>query len=167
VKVLMAISVCHSYSCSTDEFFKVLCTQDYIEQKYLVTGGQKIKFLEFEKNGTHFINKSEREVTVDVPKFATKILSPVSQIAQIDSWILDEKEIKEGSFSLEINRKPIQINGKLKLVPTAQGCDYHIDIEVKVKILLIGKKIAGVIEKDTLKDLEIEYSFTKKYLEEM
>jgi hypothetical protein len=163
----MKFTITLAYSRDTETLFKVLTDKSFLIKKFESTGAKNITIPECgEKNDTFVITR-KLDIPANPPGFAKKFIKAMNTVTATDTWHSFDKKKKTGEFEISIKGLPVSISGNLTLNPTKQGCDYIIEFDAKVHIPLIGNKIAGLIENDTRANLEMDYQFTKAYLENL
>ena len=162
----MKFTITLAYAKDTETVFKVLTDTAYLIQKFEYTGAKNISIPECgEKNNTFVITR-KLDIPANPPGFAKKFIKAMNTVTATDTWYSYDKKTKTGEFIINIKGLPVDIDGTLTLQPTKKGCEYIVDFDARVHIPLIGNKIAKLIENDTRFNLEKDYEFTQKYLEE-
>jgi len=159
----MSIKVIHSYSKDTETFIKIFLDKDFIEKKYNSIGATNVSVLEHGEKDGKFIVKTQRDVAVELPNFAKKILKPTNTIIETDIWDLSG-DVKTCSFDIDSSGVPVKMNGTMTVKDTENGCENHLVIETKVNVPLIGGKIAKIVEKATNESVEAEYQYCKEHI---
>lgn len=81
-----------------------------------------------------------------VPGFLARFLPPDPGIAQTEVWHLPGPEgVCHGTWSLVIPGAPGQVQGTVRLEPTAQGCREVLEGTATVKIPLVGGRAESFI----------------------
>lgn len=97
-----------------------------------------------------------RELPEGVPGFLTRFLPADGRAVQTDSWGPDVGGARRGTWRADIPGAPAKVGGAMRLEPTAAGCRYVIEGEVRVGVPLIGGKaesfLADMIRKLTAKE---------------
>jgi uncharacterized protein YndB with AHSA1/START domain len=79
--------------------------------------------------------------TEGVPKFAKKFAGETTRSVQTEEW----GSPSGGTISIETPGKPTSINGTLALTESGGRTTETLDVEVKVKVPLIGGKLESVM----------------------
>jgi len=163
----MKFTITLAYAKDTETVFSVLTDESFLIKKFESTGAKNITIPECaEKNNTYVITR-KLDIPANPPGFAKKFIKAMNTVTATDTWHSYDSEKKEGTFDIAIKGLPVSISGSLCLKPTKKGCDYIVEFDAKVHIPLIGNKIAKLIENDTRDNLEMDYQFTKAYLEKL
>ncbi len=110
-------------------------------QKYESLGNSDVHVETTEEAAGHRIH-ARRKVSVDLPGFMTKILSPSSVYDQVDVWN-PAAGGHDGRFEIKVEGAPVHILGTMSLREVSGGVDYVVDGEVKVKVPFVGAMAGG------------------------
>ena len=163
----MKFTITLAYDKDTETVFKVLTDTSFLIKKFESTGAKNITIPECAEKNDTFVITRKLDIPANPPGFAKKFIKAMNTVTATDTWHSYDKEKKSGAFKINIKGLPVSISGNLTLSPTKQGCDYIVDFDAKVHIPLIGNRIAKLIESDTRSNLEMDYQFTKAYLENL
>ncbi len=163
----MKFTITLAYAKDTETLFKVLTDKSFLIKKFESTGAKNITIPECAEKSDTFVVTRKLDIPANPPGFAKKFIKAMNTVTATDTWQSYDKEKKTGTFKINIKGLPVSISGNLTLMPTKKGCDYIVEFDVKVSIPLIGNKIAKLIENDTRANLEMDYQFTKEYLEKL
>lgn len=163
----MKFTITLDYAKDTETVFKVLTDTTYLIKKFEYTGAKNISIPVCEEQGGKFVITRKLDIPTNPPAYAKKFVKAWNTVTATDTWLSYGREKKIGEFVISIKGMPVEIDGSLILDPTKHGCRYIIEFDVRVHIPLIGNKIAKLIESDTRANLQMDYEFTKAYLEEL
>lgn len=105
-------------------------------QKYEALGNSGVEVEATQTDGGHRIH-SRRTVSIDLPGFMTKILSPSNVYDQVDSWIPVDGG-HDGRFEISVQGAPVHLKGAMTLRTTADGVEYVVKGDVRVSVPLVG-----------------------------
>ena len=151
------------YSQDLHTVIKTFCDPGFLQQKYDSLGHKKVE-LTVREDEDATILECKREVPIDVPRFARKVLSPKNDVFQLERWTGPDGGPLKNVWSLDVKGAPIKISGTAILRVEGDGCVHEIDGQVHCSIPLIGRKIAGFVAGDAVKGIEDEGAFAKRYL---
>ncbi len=158
------ISRIDKYAASPAAILAMLQDPDYVAAKYPALGDVANEVLTHDLTDGGLVLKVDREVPSDLPDFAKKILGETNHLVQNESWTPDGDGYK-CDLHIDAPGKPLGITGTLKIKPTgADTSDWHVDMEVKASIPLVGGKLEGSVVKETLASLDKEYAFNQDWL---
>ena len=87
-----------------------------------------------------------RTVDAEVPSIAAKVVKPTNTVTSNDHWTRTSESQLDGHYTVDIKGVPAVTKGVTSvLADSDDACTYTIEIEVKVKVPLIGEKIAGAL----------------------
>ena len=131
---------------------KVSAAQDVVSAKVAV-----------DRSGEGFVFTNDQVQRTDgLPPFARKFAGDTTRAVAVEEWA-DETT---GSLRIEAPGKPSSIDGTIALVPTGSGTTQVYELEIKVKVPLIGGKLEGLLEEQVTRGLEIEHEVGQAWLKE-
>lgn len=98
--------------------------------------------------------------TAGVPGFARKFAGETTRAVQSEEW----DSPAGGSFSIETPGKPTSIRGTITLTETDGRTVETLDVEVKVKVPLIGGKLETLMSALTTEGLDKEHATGVRWL---
>jgi len=159
----MAVTKQQHYDISVDDLFNLLTDESFLSARYEAGGARNISINECAQDGDVFRIRWTREVPADPPGFAKKFLSEWNEMDETVEWH-SQGDAKHSTYTgSPAGAVPIEITSTGDIRPDGDGCVYDITVNVNVKIPLVGKKIAQLVETDIAKSLDTEYEFTKNY----
>lgn len=158
------VSRIDKYDASPDAIFAMLCDASYVEGKYQALGDVSSKVEDHTAGDGTLTLKVNRVVPSDLPDFAKKILGENNNLVQEESWT----KTADGyicDLHIDVPGKPLNITGKLEVKSTGPDTsDWHVNMDIKSSIPLVGGKLEGSVQKETLASLDKEYAFNKEWL---
>ena len=120
--------------------------------KFEAMGHRELEVLEEEQTDNSLRLVIQRLVDVEVPGFARKVVQPTNLLRSTDEWRDLGDGTYGGTFELETKGVPIETMGRTRLTPEGTTHTlYEVTVELKVKVPLIGGRIAdfskGIIER--------------------
>ncbi len=106
---------------------------------------------------------ARRRVSVDLPGFMTRLMSPSNMYDQVDTWS-PGPDGHDGRFEITVEGAPIHVSGTMSLREVAGGVDYVVDGEVKVSIPFVGGMASGFAAEQAGKVAAQEGRFLKDLL---
>ena len=157
------ISCVDKYNASADDIWAMLNSRDYVDAKYQALGDISTDVVQFD-TGDAIALSVERVVPADLPDFAKKIMGDTNKIVQNENWTASG-----GGYVcdllIEFPGKPMKVTGKLEVKPTGDATsDWVVNMDIKASVPLVGGKLEGVVEKETLASLDKEYAFNEEWL---
>ncbi len=100
-----------------------------------------------------------RTVELEVPSVAKKLITPTNTVTSTDHWARESATRLAGSYEVDIKGVPAETRGTTAVVADgADACTYTIELEVKVKVPLIGEKVAGALKPQLTEQIEAEFA---------
>jgi hypothetical protein len=135
-----------TYAADIETVFAMLCDPAAITARFEAAGDTDIEVVRCEAEGDGFVIETTRTVTIDLPGFARKVLSPTNEMTQIEKWgAPDEDGAREGTFNIEVAGAPARTEGRHQLRPDGDRTTHTIQGEMEVKVPLIGKKLGSFL----------------------
>lgn len=162
----MEITGRHTYQADFATVWGMLADPATMKARYEGLGHRDVSIVESSGDATSekVSMKVHRTVDVDIPDLAKKVLKPTAVCVQLDEWWVDG-DGRGGRFKVETKNQPVEINGKTRLWP-GEGAttEFEVTLEVKVKVPMIGGKIAGVMRGDAEKLMRDEFAWNDQRL---
>ena len=135
------------YPADVETAFALLCDPEMIVARFEHAGDTDVEIQRCEPDGDGFVIESTRTVTIDVPGFARKVLSPSNQMTQVERWEAPADDgSRQGSMTVDVAGVPSRTSADYELLPTDDGGTEHtVQGEMELKIPLIGKKLGNFL----------------------
>src|SRR3954471_2386310 len=135
------MKVNHHYDADVETLYRLVSDPGFIERKYADQGATEIVIESDETDGAVH-NVIRRKMTIDLPGFAKKVMSPTNTLVQTEQWSAPDAEGRRVcAYTVEVQGVPSRINGTVTLAPEAGGTTQDIEADVKVSIPLLGGKL--------------------------
>lgn len=100
-----------------------------------------------------------RNVEIDVPGIARKFITPSNTVTSTDRWERRSDTELGGHFEIDIKGVPVESKGTTHVVPHPDGgCRYDVTLQVKVKVPLVGEKVAQALRGQLEDQLKAEFT---------
>src|SRR3954447_24829334 len=150
----------HHYDADVETVYRLISDPAFIERKYASAGAADIVIESDDADGAVH-NVIRRKVTIDLPGFAKKVMSPTNTLVQTEQWsVADADGRRVCAYTVEVQGVPSRIKGTVTLAPDAGGTSQDIEAEVKVSIPLVGGKLEKFAIESGTKALADEAVFT-------
>jgi hypothetical protein len=100
--------------------------------------------------------------TRDLPSFARAFAGDSTQAIQREVW----RSRTEGTLSIESPGKPTSATGTIRLEPDGAGTREVVELEIKVKVPLIGGKLERLMAEKVTAGMDVERTVGATWLEE-
>ena len=159
----MKFQVIHDYVKDSEHTFKMLTDPVSHIKKYEAAGCKNITIDSCEEVNGAIVIKATRDAPSTAPKFAKKILGDYNTLVSEDIWEISDTPVKKGSFTVEINGAPVTMKGLMELRPQGDGAEVVIDLDLKVNVPFLGKKIEPFLKDDTVAALDSDQEFFRGF----
>ena len=92
--------------------------------------------------------------TKDLPGFARTFAGESTRAVQREVWLGKES----GTLSIEAPGKPTSASGTIRLEPNGAGTTEVVDLEIKVKVPLIGGKLEKLMAEKVAAGMDVEHA---------
>lgn len=163
----MSFTSSRHYDADVEEVFALFCDPDVVVRRYQAQGDRDIEVVRCEADGDGWVIETRRTVEVDLPGFAAKALKPTNAMTQIDRWAAaDGDGTRRGTYEVSVASAPVSTRGSMSLAPDGDGCRHRVEGEIKVKIPVLGGRIAKWSEGTARDTLEAELDFHEGLFDE-
>jgi hypothetical protein len=98
--------------------------------------------------------------TEGLPSFARKFAGETTRAIQVEEW----RDAAGGTLRIDAPGKPSSIAGTIELLPDGDGTVEVVELEIKVKVPLVGGKLEGLLEEQVRKGMDIEHEVGQAWL---
>lgn len=163
----MELSETTTYDATVAEVFAVESDEAEYLTRFAEGGDRDVEMLECGPDGDGWIVRSRRVITVDLPGFAQKALKPSNTVEHTVRFEPEVDGRRAGTFTLDIIGAPVRTDGTIVFEDLGDGRTSHtVTCDVKVKVPLIGGKIANWAKDDIVGQLHREFEFTRRRIAE-
>jgi len=151
-----------SYDASPDQVFEMLADPEFrrrsCEAMEVISAD-----VQLERDGQGFtLVIDQLQNTKDLPGFARTFAGESTQAVQRESWSTSSI----GELSIESPGKPTSATGTIRLEPTASGTTEIVELEIKVKVPLIGGKLEKLMAEKVAAGMDLEHEVGVAWLAE-
>lgn len=125
--------------------------QHVVEQEVTVEG---------DPAGAKTVRIEQVQATAGVPGFAKKIVGDRTTIISDEKWSAADR----ADLRVSIPGKPGEMNGSIALAERDGGVVEHLQLDIEVKIPLVGGKVEGLLADLMTKALERENQVGQRWL---
>lgn len=150
VRVLLQHEI--HYDASPDEVFEMLADPEF---RTAVCEAQQVvsQDVTIERQGDGFrLVCDQVQRTAGLPSFAKKFAGDTTRAIQREDWA----DSSGGDLEIDTPGKPSHLSGTITLEPTDTGTVETVELEVKVKVPLIGGKLEGLLVDVVTAALKVE-----------
>lgn len=138
----MELKLSASYDATPEEVFAIVTDATFREQACEKTKALSYN-VEVTKSGSDTVVKVRREMPSDgVPDFAKKFVGETLTLVQTETWHAAKADgSRDADVSGEIVNTPVTLKGTASITGSGGQAVQAIDLDVKVAVPLIGKKM--------------------------
>lgn len=119
--------------------------------------------VDLERHGDGFtLTIDQLQRTDDLPSFARTFAGDSTQAVQRETWV----DASGGSLQIEAPGKPTHVSGTITLLPDGAGTTEVVDLEIKVKVPLVGGKLERLMAEKVQAGMDVEHTVGVDYLKE-
>ena len=109
--------------------------------------------VDLQRDGDGFtLTVDQLQKTDDLPGFARTFAGDSTQAIQRETWT----SASGGDLSIEAPGKPTSMTGTIRLEPSGAGTTEVVELEIKVKVPLIGGKLEKLMAEKVRTGMDIE-----------
>lgn len=154
----MTVKKNYSYACDVDTLFDLVTNSDGLVRKYESCGARNVNVRHCDSDGDTRVIEWTREMPADPPGFAKKFMAEWNKLDEKMTWTRSGDRVT-GRYTGTVSGVPGSLSGDFSIEPDGDGCREVISMSADVKVPLVGKKIASVVEEDVDKNLDAEDKF--------
>jgi uncharacterized protein YndB with AHSA1/START domain len=119
--------------------------------------------VQLERDGEGFtLVIDQLQNTRDLPAFARTFAGESTQAIQRETW----RGPTQGDLSIESPGKPTSASGTVRLEPSGGGTTEVVELEIKVKVPLIGGKLEKLMADKVAAGMDVEHGVGVAWLKE-
>ena len=104
----------------------------------------------------------QQQNTKDLPSFARTFAGESTQAIQRETWATHDR----GELVIESPGKPVTAKGTIRLEPAGSGTTEVVELEIKVKVPLIGGKLEKLMAEKVAAGMDLERAVGATWLGE-
>ena len=161
----MRIALTHHFDRSVDELWTMICDPAAHVAKYQHMGHRDVEVLRAEPGDGWIEIAIVRHVDIEVPAAAKRFVHPANTVTSDDRWERQADGTITGRSDVHIKGVPVASVGTSRLVDDGTGgCEQTIELELAVKVPLIGEKVAGALRPQLEAQIRSEFAASEAWL---
>jgi carbon monoxide dehydrogenase subunit G len=161
------MTLTHRFSHPLDAVWAMLHDPASHVAKFTGMGHRDLEVVSTESTDTSLDVTIRRTVEMEVPAVARKLITPTNTVTSVDHWSRESDERLAGRYTVDIKGVPAETRGRTSVVADGpDACTYTIELSVKVKVPLIGEKVAGALKPQLTEQIEAEFAACDTWLAE-
>ncbi|TCC45621.1 DUF2505 domain-containing protein [Kribbella capetownensis] len=160
----MELKLSASYDATPEEVFAIVTDATFREQACEKTKALSYN-VEVAKSGSDTVVKVRREMPSDgVPDFAKKFVGETLTLVQTETWHAAKADgSRDADVSGEIVNTPVTLRGTASITGGGGQAVQAIDLDVKVAVPLIGKKMEPFVVDAIRSGLQKEHELGREW----
>jgi uncharacterized protein YndB with AHSA1/START domain len=160
----MELKLSASYDATPEEVFAIVTDATFREQACEKTKALSYS-VEVTESGGDTIVKVQREMpSDDVPDIARKFVGQTLTVVQTETWHPAKADgSREADVRGEISNTPVTLKGTAQITTAGASTVQSIELDVKVAVPLIGKKIEPFVVDAIRSGLQKEHELGKEW----
>ena len=110
-------------------------------------------------SGFRLVN-DQVQPTAGLPSFAKKFAGETTKAIQREEW----DDHSSGTLTIETPGKPTSMTGTITLSPSGEGTVERVELEIKVKVPLIGGKLESLMADQVRQGMDVEHQVGEAWL---
>ena len=149
-----------SYDANPTEVFEMLADPAFREKVSAALDVVSAQ-VAVDRTGEGFVFTNDQvQRTEGLPSFARKFAGETTRAIQVEEW----PDAAGGSLRIDAPGKPSSIAGTIALVPEGDGTVEIVELDIRVKVPLIGGKLESLLEEQVRKGMDVEHEIGKAWL---
>ncbi len=154
----------HTFNAPHEAVWAMFTNPDAHTAKFASMGHRDIEVLECDHDADTFRIKIQRLVDFDVPRFARRIFTPTNTVTSTETWTDNGDGTYRANWTGETVGVPIDVTGQAALEPSDGGTNYRLDVEVEIRVPIIGGKVADFARGDARRQVDQEFAAGDSWL---
>ena len=155
----------HTFDAPIDDVWAMFGDPDSHVAKFEGMGHHDVTIVDQERTADRLHLVITREVDIDaIPGFAKKFIKPRNTVVSDDVWERPSDDECGGRFSLDTKGVPMAIDGSTRATADGEVTQYEIDVDISVKVPIIGGKMEGFAKGIVEKQLTQEFALGDRWL---
>ena len=160
----MHLTMSHDLDASIEKCWRMFVDPRSHIAKFTEMGHREIEIVECEATDDRIHLVIERLVDADIPPFARRVFQPTSRVRSVDDWVRNDDGTCDGTFDLEFKGAPVESSGTTQLSCDGSLTRYVIDVEVDVRVPVIGRRVSPIARGILEQQLTAEFRLADEWL---
>ena len=149
-------TVRHDYPADVETVFARLIDPGYLKRRSEAQGHLNVE-VEVTEEGEAVVVRVSRDVESEIPGFMKKLFSPRNHVVDVTTW-RPRGDRRVATYTVEVGAR-VHLDGELELAPRGDGSAYTDSFTAKVRVPVVGKKVAAYVEKETAAAIRLDCAF--------
>lgn len=162
----MELRFTHRFDRPVDDVWAMVHDPQSHIAKFTRMGHQDLEVLAQDQTDSSLDLTIRRRVEMEVPAVAAKFVSPSNTVTSVDHWERADDGSCSGHYTVDIKGVPADTRGSTALAADGDGTAYTVRLEVKVKVPLVGEKVAKALRPQLEAQMQEEFDAAEAWLAE-
>lgn len=162
----MELTLTHRFDRSIDDVWAMVHDPASHVAKFTRMGHRDLEVIDQSVTDGALDLTIRRQVDIDVPSVAAKFINPSNTVTSTDHWEREADGTLSGRYEVDIKGAPAQTRGTTEVRPDGTGCTYTVRLDVKVKVPLVGDRVAKALRPQLEAQLREEFEAADAWLAE-
>ena len=162
----MELSFTHRFERPIDDVWAMVHDPESHVAKFTRMGHRDLEVVSQEHTDSSLDLTIRRIVSVEVPSIAAKSIKPNNTVTSTDHWERAADGSCSGHYEVDIKGTPAETKGTTKLVAVGDATDYTVKLDVRVKVPMVGDRIAKALKPQLEKQMHEEFAASEAWLTE-
>ena len=153
------------YQAAPDAVFAFLTDPGQLIARFEAAGDRDVEVVRCAPDGDEFVVEVRREVTIDLPGFARKVLGETNTTVQRERWSAPAEDgTRQAGYEIEAVGTPVRTRGTFRLAPDGTGTTHTVDGTMDVKVPLIGGRLGSFLDGTARDRVRADFAFNAEHL---
>lgn len=162
----MQFTLSHRFDRSIDDVWAMLRDPASHVAKFTSMGHRDLEVLDEQATDDSLDLTIRRLVDIDVPSVAAKFVKPTNTVTSVDHWARQADGTLAGHYEVDIKGVPATTKGTTSVVPDGDGALYSVTLDVKVKVPVVGDRVAKALRPQLEAQMGEEFAACDTWLAE-
>lgn len=161
----MELSFTHRFDHPIDDVWAMVHDPQSHVAKFTGMGHRDLEVVAEEVTDDAIELTIRRQVDIDVPSVASKFISPSNTVTSTDRWERAADGSCAGRYTVDIKGAPAETKGTTALVADGEGTAYTVQLDVRVKVPIVGDRIAKALRPQLEAQMQEEFAAAEAWLD--
>lgn len=160
----MELSFTHRFDRPIDDVWAMVHDPESHIAKFTSMGHRDLEVISQEQTDSSLDLTIRRTVSVEVPSIASKFIKPENTVTSTDHWERAADGSCSGHYEVDIKGAPAETKGTTSLKADGDGTAYTVKLDVRVKVPMVGDRIAKALKPQLEKQMHEEFAASDAWM---
>ena len=143
----MSFDATTTYAAPVYEVLSYLTDADRLVGRYEAMGDRNVEILRHDEDGVELVIEIRRDVTIELPGFAKKVLGETNTTVQRERWAaVGDDGSRRATYEITAQGTPVRTLGEFAVAPDGAGTRHTVTGRMEVKVPLIGGRLGSFLD---------------------